>query len=292
MSEIDFFEDLMKFLRKEFVFSPDIEISLEANPDAVDSQKMLFFRKNGVNRLSIGVQALNDSDLKRLGRRHTLETALSRIIEAKSIFDNVNMDLIYARPNQNVSAWEEELNRALDLNLHHYSLYQLTIEENTPFGRQNISIPDEDAAIELYIKTNEIMAKRGKPAYEISNYADSKHQCKHNLTYWLGGDYLGLGPASHGRIGLLATQNPRSVKKWLKEEPICETLTVAERRAEKIIMGLRLFNKGFPLDLLNLEGVQQAVTWEWGVCEDNLFYPTINGHLLLNQLVELVVPND
>ena len=289
---IDFFEELMRFLKKEFLFAPDIEISLEANPDAIDSQKMLLFQKNGVNRLSIGVQALNDSDLKLLGRRHTLETALSRIKDAKSIFDNVNMDLIYARPNQSISGWEEELNRALDLNLSHYSLYQLTIEENTPFGRQNICTPDEDTAVELYLKTHEIMTQRGKPAYEISNYADIHHQCQHNLTYWLGGDYLGLGPASHGRIGLLATQNPRSVKQWFKEEPICEVLTDTERKTEKIIMGLRLFDKGFPLGLLNLDGVQQAISWGWGVCEDNLFYPTINGHLLLNQLVELVAPND
>ena len=286
-----FFEDLMLFLRKEFLFSSDIEISLEANPDAVDEQKMVFFKQNGVNRLSVGVQALKDSDLRMLGRRHSVETALNRIKEAKNIFDKVNMDLIYARPNQSVVQWEEELNQALDLNLSHYSLYQLTIEENTPFGKQNIRVPDEDVSIELYLKTNDIMAQRGKPAYEISNYADIENQCRHNLTYWLGGDYLGIGPAAHGRMGLIATQNPRSVKQWLKEEPVCQLLTTDEKQAEQIIMSLRLFNKGFPIEMLDFSGVQKALDWGWGICRDNLFYPTINGHLLLNQLVELVVPN-
>ena len=288
---MDFFKDLMDFLKKEFIFSADIEISLEANPDAIDLQKMIFLKQNGVNRLSMGVQALNDSDLKLLGRRHSVETALNRIKEAKGIFDTVNMDLIYARPNQGILVWEEELNRALDFNLAHYSLYQLTIEENTPFGKQAINVPDEDMATDLYLKTNEIMTQRGRPPYEISNYADFKNQCHHNMTYWAGGDYLGIGPASHGRIGLLATQNPRSVTQWVKEDPICIPLTPTERQAEKIIMGLRLFNKGFSLSLLDSMGVQQAIQWGWGYCKDDLFYPTINGHLLLNRLVELVVPD-
>lgn len=288
---IDFFENFMAFLKKEFLFSSDVEISLEANPDAIDAQKMFLFQQNGVNRLSIGVQALNDSDLRMLGRRHNVATALNRLAEAKDIFDKVNMDLIYARPNQSVLQWEEELNKALDLNLSHYSLYQLTIEEDTPFGKQNIHIPDEETAVDLYLKTNEIMNQRGKPAYEISNYADLTNQCRHNLTYWLGEDYLGIGPASHGRINLLATQNPRSVKQWLNEKPTCQLLTITERQVEKIIMGLRLYDKGFPLNLLNLSGVQKAMDLGWGFCKNNLFYPTMNGHLLLNQLIELLVPD-
>ena len=284
------FHRLFAIIEKNFVFSSDIEISIEANPDAITYEKMLFFRDMGVNRISIGVQSLNESDLRFLGRRHTLKRALECIEEAQKVFDNINIDLIYARPHQTIADWETELKTALGLGLKHYSLYQLTIEENTPFGRQGIETADEQRAVSLYQQTEEMMQMHGIPSYEISNYAHAGYECRHNLTYWRGCDYMGIGPAAQGRLNLWETINPPWIDEWINTSPLCTQLTAEEKNAERIIMGLRLKNEGLPISIFNPNGVQKAIQNGWATIRQDKFYPTETGFLLLNQLILLVTP--
>lgn len=283
---------ILTMLQDWFDFDSAPEITIEANPDAVNFEKMQVFQSVGVNRLSMGIQALNEADLRFLGRRHTVETALMRLKEAKQIFSKVNADFIYARPGQTPDMWHKELTQILNLNLTHYSLYQLTIEENTPFYRQQIEVPDEETARTFYLMTNDMMRKAACPPYEISNYAQEGFQCVHNLTYWRGYDYLGIGPASHGRLGLTATENPRSVSAWLNALPVCTLLTRQEKMEEKILMGLRLIQEGFPVSLLNPQGVETAVRYGWGNVKDDLFYPSEEGLPVLNRLILTVIPNE
>lgn len=252
-------ENLLSEVQRYWSLSPDCEITMEANPDAITRRKMQAFRARGVNRLSLGVQALNPTDLAFLGRRHTVKTALDRLTDATAVFPAVNMDLIYARPHQTPDAWTAELHQALVLNLTHYSLYQLTIESDTPFGRSGVRPAGDDRAATLYRLTDAIMTAAGKPAYEVSNYACPGAECRHNLTYWRGGDYMGIGPAAHGRLGLTATQNPRRWTDWLTCGPACTPLTPAEKKTERLLMGLRLRQEWFPAAGLNPQRVQALV---------------------------------
>ena len=285
-------EKVLTTLQDWFAFDEMPEITMEANPDAINLEKMQAFRAAGVNRLSMGIQALNEADLRFLGRRHTVETALMRLEEAKQIFPKVNADFIYARPHQTPDAWKTELTQILNLNLTHYSLYQLTIEENTPFYRKQVTVPDEETARTFYLMTNKMMEKASLPPYEISNYAQEGFQCVHNLTYWRGYDYLGIGPAAHGRLGLTATENPRSVTAWIKQKPMCTQLTRQEKTEEKILMGLRLMQEGFPVSLLNSKGIETAVRFGWGQVKNGLFFPSEEGTLVLNRLILTVLPEE
>lgn len=282
---------VLTVLQDRFAFDEMPEITIEANPDAINLEKMQAFRAAGVNRLSMGVQALNEIDLRFLGRRHTVETALMRLEEAKQIFPKMNADFIYARPHQTFDAWKTELTQILNLNLTHYSLYQLTIEENTPFYRKQVEVPDEETARTFYLMTNKMMREAACPPYEISNYAKAGFECVHNLTYWRGYDYLGIGPAAHGRLGLTATENPRSVGVWIKQKPICTQLTRQEKTEEKILTGLRLMQEGFPVSRLNPKGIETAVRFGWGHVKDGLFYPNEEGSLVLNRLILTILPN-
>ena len=281
---------VLTMLQDRFAFDEMPEITIEANPDAIHLEKMQAFRALGVNRLSMGIQALNETDLRFLGRRHTVETALMRLEEAKQLFPKVNADFNYARSHQTLDAWKKELTQILNLNLTHYSLYQLTIEENTPFYRKQVTVPDEETARTFYLMTNKMMREAACPPYEISNYAKAGLECLHNLTYWRGADYLGIGPAAHGRLGLTATENPRSVDTWIKQLPICTQLTQQEKTAEKILTGLRLMQEGFPVSLLNPKGIETAVRVGWGQVKDGLFYPSEEGSLVLNRLILTVLP--
>ncbi len=283
-----FLEKLLNEIHKRYTLSADIEISLEANPDTVDKNKLKSFRALGVNRLSIGVQALNEKDLKFLGRTHNAKRAVDCLNEAKNIFNNLNMDLIYARPRQSLKNWEKELNQALALDLPHYSLYQLTIEENTVFEKKGQAAASETQARRLYQLTDEIMTAANKPAYEVSNYAQAGFECRHNLTYWLGADYIGIGPAAHGRLGLTATLNPRSVPLWIKTTPETEQLTADERRLEKLLMGLRLRQNWFPTNDLNPKNIQKALQKGWLEQSSHGIRPTLKGTLMLNQLILLL----
>ena len=283
-----FFEALMNQITRRFSLAPDIEISLEANPDAIDRDKMRFFKAAGVNRFSLGVQSLNDKELRFLGRRHSVKTALQRIEEGAGVFANMNIDLIYGRPHQTCRSWQTELQRALAFQLPHYSLYQLTLEEKTPLFQMNPKMPTDEMLRRLYLLTDEIMQQAGRPAYEVSNYARRGYECRHNMTYWTGGNYAGIGPAACGRVNGYATENARTVDQWLKTPMTWEKLTADERKTEKILMGLRLRKKGFPGATLNPDGVQRAVKNYWLVEKGRFVYPTQEGILMLNQLLMLV----
>ena len=203
----------------------DAEITLEANPTSVEAENFVGYRAAGVNRLSLGVQALDDASLRALGRMHTAEEALAALQLAKRHFDRVSFDLIYAREGQTARAWREELARALDHAADHLSLYQLTIEEGTPFAARHaagsLRIPDSELAEELYLLTQELCEEAGLPAYEISNHARPGSESCHNLLYWRGHDYAGIGAGAHSRIttggvkrALATTKSPES---WLAQ---------------------------------------------------------------------------
>jgi oxygen-independent coproporphyrinogen-3 oxidase len=200
----------------------DVEITLESNPASADAGRFADYRAAGVNRLSLGVQALNDTDLKMLGRLHDVAEAKAALALAQKNFDRVSLDLIYARPEQSVAAWRAELKEALGFGTEHLSLYQLTIEPATPFALLHktgaLSIPGDDHAAALYETTQEMSEAAGAPAYEISNHARPGAEARHNLLYWRYGGYAGVGPGAHGRLDLggkrFATSTERLPERW------------------------------------------------------------------------------
>ncbi len=234
-----------------WTMADQVEITLEANPSTVEAGRFRDFRAAGINRLSLGIQALDDQSLRFLGRRHDLAEALAALDLAGTLFDRFSFDLIYARPGQTEAAWQAELTRALALAGDHLSLYQLTIEDGTAFApahaRGDFILPDEDVAARLFTLTREMTAAHGLPAYEVSNHARPGRECRHNLTYWLGGDYAGIGPGAHGRLNGHAVRQIRSPTPWLSavetqghgtEE--MEALDPDSRAEELAMMGLRL----------------------------------------------------
>ena len=232
-----------------------IEITMEANPSSVEAERFRGYRAAGVNRVSLGVQALNDRDLKFLGRLHDVADAFRAVKLAREIFPRMSFDLIYARPGQTGEEWTRELRQAISYAVDHLSLYQLTIEEGTPFfglhKAGKIVIPDQDRAAELYEITQSFTADAGMPAYEVSNHARPGAESRHNLTYWRYGDYVGLGPGAHGRLTSngrkYATATHRTPEQWLKlvgEQGHGmvdrEALEIGEQADEMLLMGLRL----------------------------------------------------
>jgi putative oxygen-independent coproporphyrinogen III oxidase len=234
---------------------PNAEVTLEANPTSVEAERFCGYRAAGINRVSLGVQALNDADLKRLGRMHSVDEALAAVKIAASIFERYSFDLIYARPDQTPQAWGAELGRAISHAVEHLSLYQLTIEPGTWFQRLydagKIKVPDEETGRALYDITQEVCAKHGLPAYEISNHARPGAESQHNLLYWRYGEYAGIGPGAHGRLvtgnARLATATEKHPETWLElvereghgiiDE---EVLTSQAEGDEFLLMGLRL----------------------------------------------------
>jgi oxygen-independent coproporphyrinogen-3 oxidase len=231
------------------------EITLEANPTSVEARKLQGFKAAGINRVSLGVQSLNDEALKKLGRQHSAAEALAAVKLAARIFDRTTFDLIYARPEQTVEDWRRELNEALPYAKGHMSLYQLTIEPGTQYytlhQRGELKIPDQDTAATLYETTQEIMEAQGMPAYEISNHAAAGQESRHNLVYWRYGDYAGIGPGAHGRLTLegtkWATRAHRAPEVWLERverighgaHPF-DSVDPVKRGTEMLMMGLRL----------------------------------------------------
>jgi putative oxygen-independent coproporphyrinogen III oxidase len=249
--------------------TPGAEITLEANPTSVEAGRFRGYRAAGVNRLSIGVQALNDSDLKFLGRRHTVEEALAALDVAASIFSRHSFDLIYARPGQSVEAWRAELQEALKRAGEHLSLYQLTIEPDTMFERLlkagKLQVPDADLARELFDATQEITQAHGLPAYEVSNHARPGAESQHNLVYWRYGEYAGIGPGAHGRLlteaGRRAQSTERHPEMWMTQVESeghglieNELLTAEEQGDEFLLMGLRLTEGIDPARFKHLSG--------------------------------------
>jgi oxygen-independent coproporphyrinogen-3 oxidase len=255
---------ILDHIAKRWRISSDAEITLEANPNSVEAGRFRDFRQAGVNRVSIGVQSLRDDELRRLGRIHTVAEARTALDVARSTFDRFSFDLIYARPKQTAEDWRAELAEALTLAGDHLSLYQLTIEPDTPYDALHavgkLVIPDDDAARALYEITDELTAARGLLAYEVSNYARPGAESRHNLLYWRYGEYAGAGPGAHGRILVegqrSATITERNPEAWADRVEatgtgVVETieLTRAEQADEMLLMGLRL-SEGVDLDQL------------------------------------------
>ncbi|CAA0110351.1 Oxygen-independent coproporphyrinogen-III oxidase-like protein YqeR [Starkeya nomas] len=231
------------------------EVTLEANPTSVEAGRFRGYRAAGVNRVSLGVQALDDAALKALGRMHTAQEALGAVAVARAAFERVSFDLIYARPDQKPEDWAAELKRAIDEGCEHLSLYQLTIEDGTPFAALHragrLIVPDGDAARALWDVTQETTLAAGLPAYEISNHARPGAESRHNLLYWRYGEYAGVGPGAHGRLdtpeGRVATSTERSPEEWVARVEqaghgviVDERLSRAEQADEYLLMGLRL----------------------------------------------------
>jgi len=235
--------------------APDAEVTLEANPTSVEATRFRGYRTAGVTRVSLGVQALDDRVLVELGRMHSAREALDAVGVARSVFDRYSFDLIYARPRQRPKEWASELRTALAEAGEHLSLYQLTIEAETPFAALHaagkLPIPDDDTARDLYDTTQEICAAHGLPAYEISNHARPGGECRHNLVYWRGHEYAGIGPGAHGRLDVdgerRATATEQRPEAWLARVEknghgvvSDDVLTREERSDEFLLMGLRL----------------------------------------------------
>ncbi len=243
------------------------EITLEANPTSVEAEKLRGFKAAGVNRVSLGVQSLRDADLKKLGRQHSAAEAVAAVKLAAGIFDRYSFDLIYARPDQSVADWKQELIEALEFAAGHMSLYQLTIEEGTQYHtlhqRGELKVPSDDIAADMYELTQEMMNARGLPAYEISNHAKPGQESQHNLVYWRYGDYAGIGPGAHGRLTLdgekWATRAHKAPELWMQwvndkghgAHPF-EMIDSSKRGWELMMMGLRL-REGVQLDAFTKE---------------------------------------
>jgi putative oxygen-independent coproporphyrinogen III oxidase len=269
---------LLARARALFAAPEALEITLEANPTSVERGRLAAFRDAGVNRVSLGVQALDPAALAFLGRRHDAAEAIAALDVARGLFPRISFDLIYARPGQDEAAWRGELRRALALVADHLSLYQLTIEEGTRFAtlhaRGAFALPDGEEAARMYGATAEEAARHGLAAYEVSNYAAPGAESRHNLVYWRYGDYLGLGPGAHQRMlrgeGMEALRRHRGPEEWLARVERdghgtagTEWLTPAERGREALLMGLRL-----------AEGVDPArIAWRTGMPLDDLLDP-------------------
>ncbi|OAN66125.1 radical SAM family heme chaperone HemW [Sphingomonas sp. TDK1] len=236
---------------KAWTFADGIEITLEANPSSVEAARFADIATAGVNRVSLGLQALDDDALRFLGRAHGVDEGLAALATAQATFARVSFDLIYARPGQSLQAWEAELRRAIGFGTEHLSLYQLTIEPGTRFAtlaaKGQLTIPDADTGADLFETTRAITAAAGLPAYEISNHARPGAESRHNLTYWRYRDYAGIGPGAHGRRGGIATLRHKKPENWLaaidrnghgmERE---DRLAPVDRAVEALLMGLRI----------------------------------------------------
>ncbi|ALI55726.1 radical SAM family heme chaperone HemW [Celeribacter marinus] len=249
-------------VRLRWSLTNDVEITLEANPSSVEIAKFRDFRSAGVNRVSLGVQSLRDDDLRMLGRMHSVSEAKTAIDVAQSVFERTSFDLIYARQNQDLMAWEAELAEGIALANGHLSLYQLTIEQGTAFGdRYNAGklrgLPDDDLGADMYFLTQDMAAAAGLPAYEVSNHAKPGLESRHNQIYWRYGDYAGIGPGAHSRLTIntqkRAIDTPLGPTQWLDQvaqvghgEKTRLTLSATEQATEYLMMGLRI-NDGVSL---------------------------------------------
>jgi oxygen-independent coproporphyrinogen-3 oxidase len=269
------------------LFDPahDLEITLEANPTSVEAAHLAEFRAAGVNRASLGVQALSDEALGFLGRRHNAAQAIAALEAARALFPRLSFDLIYARPGQQEAAWRAELRRALELAADHLSLYQLTIEPGTRFATEHargaFALPDGDEAAALYVATREEAARFGLLPYEVSNYARPGAESRHNLAYWRYGDYIGIGAGAHQRLalrrGLVAHRRHRAPEEWLARVEAAghaitaeEILAPLDRAREALLMGLRLSEGIDPARLEARTGVALRDAVEADVLRDCL----------------------
>lgn len=315
LMEPDTVAALLEKTKSLFPVADTLEVTLEANPSTVEALRFKAFSEAGVNRLSLGIQSLDDKALAFLGRKHSAEDALEALEIAKTYFPRYSFDLIYALPDQSLESWEAELKRALTFANGHMSLYQLTIEPQTAFAtrfeRGEKMTLEDDPAAQLYEATDEIMRKAGLPAYEVSNYAAPSQECQHNLIYWNFEDYIGIGPGAHGRITKQGVKNTtlryKAPETWLEAMEkhghglqLSEPLSPVERLQELTLMGLRLTN-GLSLERLSEEVGLNA---EEAYGSDRLgqlekeglliqtpthLIPTFEGRLRLNSLISFML---
>lgn len=295
-------------IRSVWRMSNDVEITLEANPTSVEASRFAGYRDAGVNRVSIGVQALNDDALPRLGRMHTVKEALRAVEIGMSVFPRVNFDLIYARQDQDLRQWSDELALALTLGSSHLSLYQLTVEDGTVFQQRHArgllnGLPDDDLAADMFKLTQDLTADAGIPAYEVSNHAGPEQESRHNLIYWRGGDYVGVGPGAHGRLRAAGqrttTEGIKNPTAWLDAVRTVGSgdlprtiLTPQEAGAEYMMMGLRLrsglsLSRYSDLSGQSVDGAKLTHLQSLGLIliEDDILRTTETGTLVLNAIL-------
>ncbi len=305
---------ILSKVRDCWTLSNDVEITLEANPTSVESGRFQGYRDAGVNRISMGIQSLKDEDLKRLGRLHSVAEAQKAFDIARSTFDRVSFDLIYARQGQTIDAWRSELREALSMAIDHLSLYQLTIEQGTAFGDrynrgQLRDLPSDDSAADMYFVTQDECEKAGMPAYEVSNHARNGSESRHNLIYWRYGDYVGIGPGAHGRLTLddkkYAIDTPLAPTSWLQSltekghgENPREVLSGYDQAVEYLMMGLRI-TEGIDLNRLSSLLGNEFTFKNKYLIEDG-FISTENGRLsitgkgrpVLNAIIRELIPDN
>ena len=294
-----------------FAADADLEITLEANPTSVERDQLASFKAAGVNRLSLGVQSLDDQALRFLGREHSAKEALSAVETAAQLFSRFSFDLIYARPEQTLKAWSDELTRALDYANGHLSVYQLTIEQGTRFYHLHqqgaLNLPADDLQADLFNFTQSHLEAAGLPAYEISNHAAPGDSCRHNIIYWQAGDYAGIGPGAHGRLTIdgrrVATETERMPRAWLDKveklghgEKPREEIDAAGQIIEMVLMGLRMTEgiavdriqrlSGDPLSKsLNGKALSHFIDEGWLRLDNGRLSTTQDGRLRLNSIL-------
>jgi putative oxygen-independent coproporphyrinogen III oxidase len=289
---------ILEAIGRNWTVAADAEVTLEANPTSVEATRFAGYRAAGVNRVSLGVQALDDTSLKMLGRLHSAKEALEAVAIARRTFDRYSFDLIYARPGQTPADWVDELQLAIKEAAEHLSLYQLTIEEGTPFfglhTAGKLPTPDEALARALYDVTQDVCDRHGLAAYEISNHARLGAECRHNLVYWRGQEYAGIGPGAHGRLDLEghrhATATERGPESWLMRVEASghglvsdDVLTSEERADEFLLMGLRLAEGIDPLRYTALAGRKLDPGRIALLCEEGAIAVEADGRLRVTQ---------
>ena len=302
---------VIEAIRRVWGLAPGAEVSLEANPTSVEAGRFRGYAAAGVNRVSMGVQALNDPDLKALGRMHSVAEARVAFDVARSVFDRVSFDLIYARMGQTPAMWRSELTEALGMAVDHLSLYQLTIEQGTRFADLyrlgKLKVPADDSAAAMYDVTQEVCDSAGMPAYEVSNHARSGAESRHNLVYWRYGDYVGVGPGAHGRLTLddarVGTETILAPEAWLEAAERDGTgqaaqmrLTGEEQASEYLMMSLRLAEgadlaryaalSGAPLDDARIAGLENDGFLRQ---TDDRIVATPQGRILLNAMLGVLL---
>lgn len=304
----DLVATVLETVRETWPLANDLEVTLEANPGSVEAGRFRGYREAGVNRISMGIQALNDADLRRLGRLHTVAEARAAFDVARGIFDRVSFDLIYARQDQSLDDWRKELSEALSMVADHLSMYQLTVEDGTAFGdrlrRGRLrGLPEEELSADMYALTQDLCDAAGLPAYEVSNHARPGAESRHNLIYWRAGDYAGVGPGAHGRLthhGIRrATEAPKAPGDWLTRverdgngEIPRVRLDGAEQAQEYLMMALRLREgidvarhdalSGRSLDRRRLEDLLEIGMVD---TNDGRVRATVQGRMVLNSVI-------
>ncbi|WP_296476746.1 radical SAM family heme chaperone HemW [Roseinatronobacter sp.] len=303
---------LLERISTSWTRANDFEVTLEANPSSVEAGRFWGFSEAGVNRISMGIQAMNDDDLRRLGRMHSVAEARAAFNVARNQFSRVSFDLIYARQFQTLQDWRSELQEALSMAVDHLSLYQLTIEPGTVFGARHAKgglagLPDDEISADMYLLTQDICAEYGMPAYEVSNHAGPDAQSRHNLIYWRYGDYAGIGPGAHGRLTQqgkrFATHTPLSPQAWLDQvtreghgEQTREAIPPVEQALEYLMMSLRLTEgsdiqryqalAGSPLEESRITGL---VNHGFLLRQDTKIMATDQGRPILNAVLRELV---